>query len=246
MTTQSREQDEERRRPRPGVISMRLASALLAALVMALIASCSGNSQQQTALPDGKKLLSDSATAMRAVRTAHFTIAAQGNTPGISLRYADGQLSGQGSAQGTAKVDQGGKVVDEQFVITNNNIYLRGPNGDYQKLPAAMGSATYDPSVILNPDRGIGAVLASAKDATAEAHEPLAGVDTYRVRATFPKESLATLLPGISKDTKGTVWISAQDSRLVEAQLRQGDGLVSVHFSDYDAPVTINAPNVPS
>jgi lipoprotein LprG len=245
MTTQSREQDEERRRPRPGVISTRLASALLAALAMALIASCSGNSQQ-TALPDGKKLISDCATAMRGVHTAHFTITAQGNTPGIPLRYADGQLNGQGSAQGTAKMDQGGKIVDEQFVITNNTVYLRGPNGDYQKLPAAMGSATYDPSVILNPDHGIAAVLASAKDATTETREPLAGVDTYRVRATFPKESLATLLPGISKDTKGTEWISAQDSRLVEAQFRQGDGLVSVHFSDYDAPVTINAPNVPS
>jgi lipoprotein LprG len=224
---------------------MRLAGVLLAALVTALIASCSGTGQH-TDLPDGKKLLSDSATAMRAVHTTHFTISAQGNTPGISLRYADGQLTGQGSAKGTAKMDQGGKIVDEQFVVADSTLYLRGPNGDYQKLPASAGSAMYDPSVILNPDRGVAAVLASGKDATTEAREPLAKADTYRVKATFPKESLATLLPGVSKDTKGDVWISAQDSRLVEAQFRQGDGLVSVHFSDYDAPVTINPPNVPS
>src|SRR5262249_27786642 len=148
-----------------------------------------------------------------------------------------GQLTGQGAAKGTAKMDQGGKIVDEQFVITDNTLYLRGPNGDYQKLPTSIGTAVYDPSMILNPDRGVAAVLASGKDATTVAREPLAGVDTYRLKATFPKETLATLLPGISEDTKGEVWVSAQDSRLVEAQFRHGAGLISVHFSDYDAPV---------
>ena len=225
---------------------MRLAGALLAALVMTLIASCGGSNQQQTALPDGNRLLADSAAAMRTVRTVHFTISVQGNTPGISLRFADGQLTAQGSAKGTARMDQGGKVVENQSMITNNTLYLRGPNGDYQKLPSSVGSAVYDPSVILNPDRGIAAVLASGKDATTQARELLAGVDTYRVRATFPRESLATLVPGISEDTKGDVWIATQGLRLVEAQFRLGGGLISTHFSDYDAPVTINTPNAPS
>ena len=225
---------------------MRLAGALLAALAMTLIASCGGSNQQQTALPDGNRLLADSAAAMRTVRTAHFTISVQGNTPGISLRFADGQLTTQGSAKGIARMDQGGKVVENQFVITNNTLYLRGPNGDYQKLPSSVGSAVYDPSVILSPDRGIAAVLASGKDATTQARELLAGVDTYRVKATFPRESLATLVPGISEDTKGDVWIATQGLRLVEAQFRLGGGLISAHFSDYDAPVTINTPNAPS
>jgi lipoprotein LprG len=226
---------------------MRLAGAVLAALIMTLIASCGGtNQQQEAALPDGNRLLADSAAAMRTVRTAHFTISAQGNTPGITLRFADGQLTGQGSAKGIARMDQGGQVVEHQFVIINNTLYLREPNGDYQKLPSSVGSAVYDPSVILNPDRGIAAVLASGKDATTQAREPLAGVDTYRVKATFPKESLGKLVPGVSEDTKGDVWIATQGLRLVEAQFRLGGGLISTHFSDYDAPVTINAPNVPS
>jgi lipoprotein LprG len=227
----------------PRTASMRLVTALLAALVLTLISSCSTSpQQQQTGLPDGTRLLADSAAAMRTVKSVHFTIAAQGDTPGISLRYADGQLTQEGSAKGTAKVDQGGKLVDQEFVIIGNTLYLRGPAGDYQKLPSSVAGAVYDPSVILNPDRGIAAVLASAKDAKTEAREPIAGVDSYRVSATFPKDSLGKLLPGISKDTTGQVWLAVQGLRLVEAQFRVGNGLVSAHFTDYDTPVAINSP----
>jgi lipoprotein LprG len=179
---------------------------------------------------------------MRTVKTVHFTVSAQGDTPGVSLRYVDGQLTQQGSAKGTAKINQGGKLADQEFVIIGNTLYLRGPGGDYQKLPSSVTGAVYDPAVILNPDRGIAAVLASGKDTKTEAREPLAGVDSYRLAATFPKDSLAELLPGISKDTTGQVWLAVQGLRLVEAQFRVGDGLISVHFTDYDAPVVINSP----
>jgi hypothetical protein len=49
-------------------------------------------------------------------------------------------------------------------------------------------------------------------------------------------------VPGVTENTTGTVWIAAKDSRLVEAQFRMGKGLISVQFSDYDVPVTINTP----
>src|ERR687893_237833 len=217
-------------------------TALLAALVVALVTFCSGNDARKTTLPNGTRLLNDSATAMRTVTTIHFTIRVQGNVPGVPLRYADGRLTRQGSAQGTAKVDRGGQLVQEEFVIIGDTLYLRGPTGGFQELPSTVAGMVYDPSVILNPDRGIAAVLGSGKDATTEARELVARVDTYRLRATFPRQSLGTLVPGLSKDTAGQVWIAVQGSRLVKAQFPVGDGLISVHFADYDAPVLINGP----
>ncbi len=216
--------------------------ALVAALVIALVASCSGGGAQKTTLPDGAQLLNDSSTAMRTVTTIHFTIRAQGNVPNVPLRYADGRLTRQGTAQGTAKVDRGGQLVQEEFVIIGDTLYLRGPTGDFQKLPSSVAGAVYDPSVILNPDRGIAALLVSGKDATTEARELVGRVDTYRLRANFPRQSLGTLVPGLSKDTPGQVWIAVQGSRVVKAQFPVGDGLISVHFADYDAPVLINGP----
>jgi lipoprotein LprG len=216
--------------------------ALVAALVIALVTSCSGGGAQKTTLPDGAQLLNDSSTAMRTVTTIHFTIRAQGNVPHVPLRYADGRLTRQGSAQGTAKVDRGGQLVQEEFLIIGDMLYLRGPSGGFQVLPSSVAGTVYDPSVILNPDRGIAAVIDSGKDASTEARELLARVDTYRLRATFPRQSLGTLVPGLSKDTAGQVWIAVQGSRLVKAQFPVGDGLISIHFADYDAPVVINGP----
>ncbi|MDQ4033239.1 MAG: LppX_LprAFG lipoprotein [Actinomycetota bacterium] len=216
--------------------------ALVAALVIALVTSCNGGGAQKTTLPDGAQLLNDSSTAMRTVTTIHFTIRAQGNVPNVPLRYADGRLTRQGTAQGTAKVDRGGQLVQEEFVIIGDTLYLRGPTGDFQKLPSSVAGAVYDPSVILNPDRGIAALLVSGKDATTEARELVGRVDTYRLRANFPRQSLGTLVPGLSKDTPGQVWIAVQGSRVVKAQFPVGDGLISVHFADYDAPVLINGP----
>jgi lipoprotein LprG len=216
--------------------------ALLVALVITLVTSCGGGGAQKTTLPDGARLLNDSATAMRTVTTIHFTIRVQGNVPGVPLRYADGRITRQGSAQGTAKVDRGGQLVQEEFVIIGDTLYLRGPTGDFQKLPSSVAGAVYDPSVILNPDRGIAALLVSGKDTTTEARELVAHVDTYRLRANFPRQSLGTLVPGLSKDTPGQVWIAVESSRVVKAQFPVGDGLISVHFADYDAPVLIDGP----
>lgn len=224
-----------------GTAGMRLVVALFTALMITLIASCSGSGKQQAALPDGNRLLADSAAAMRTVNSIHFIVSAQGDIPGVPLRHADGWLTGQG-AKGTATMDQGGRLVDQEFVIIGNTLYLRDPNGAYQKSPSSVAGVVYDPSTILNPDRGVAAILASGSDATTESREPLAGIDSYKVKATFPQQSLSTLVPGISKDTTGQVWTAAQGSRLVEAQFRVGDGLISVRFSEYDTPVTINTP----
>ncbi|MGH3822394.1 MAG: LppX_LprAFG lipoprotein [Pseudonocardiaceae bacterium] len=243
MTT--RPQQEGHRALLPGTASMRLGVALFAAFVLALITSCAGTSGttgQQESLPDGARLLADSAAAMREVNTIRFTIAAQGDIPNVPLRYAEGQLTEQGSAKGLLRMQEGEKVIQREFVITGDTLYLRDPAGQYQKLPASATGVTYNPSVILNPDKGIPAVLASGKDATTQARELISGKDTYKVDATFPREPLSTLVPGITEDTTGNMWIATQGSQLVQAQFRLGGGIVSVQLGEYNAPVSITAP----
>lgn len=227
---------------------MRLGVALFAAFVLALITSCAGTSgttSGQENLPDGTRLLTDSAAAMRPVKTMRFGISAQGDIPNVPLRYAEGQLTEQGTAKGLARIQEGEKVIQREFVITGDTLYLRDPSGQYQKLSTSVTGVGYNPTTILNPDRGIAAVLASGKEATTQARELISGKDTYKVEATFPREPLSTLVPGITEDTTGNVWISMQDSRLVQAQFRLGGGIISVQLGEYDAPVSITAPTAP-
>ncbi|MGH3873323.1 MAG: LppX_LprAFG lipoprotein [Pseudonocardiaceae bacterium] len=216
--------------------------AVLAALAITLITSCGTGAEQRLALPDGARLLADSATAMQTVTSTRFTLDVGGNVPGIPLRSADGRLTKEGSAKGTAKLNQGTQVVELEFVILGETIYLRPPTGPVQKLPLSLAGAVYNPSVILDPDRGVAAVLASGKEPTTEAREQANGVDSYRVRVNFPAQPLSTLIPGPAQDKTGQVWIAVDGSRLVQAQFPATDGTITVRFSEYDVPVEITAP----
>lgn len=216
--------------------------ALFAVLIIALVTSCETTQKQKATLPNGTALLADSAKAMRAVTTTHFAVNVQGNAPGVQLRSADGRLTREGSAQGTAKVDEGRQVLELQFVIIGQTLYLRPPTGPVQKLPLSFAGALYDPSPILNPDRGLAAALASGTGATTEAREQVDGVDSYRLRVQFPAQPLGTLVPGLAPDKTSEIWVAVQGSRLVKAQFPTTYGTVTVQFSDFDAPVEITPP----
>lgn len=219
--------------------------ALFAALIIALLTSCTVTQDIQgskASLPAGAQLLTDSATAMRTVNSTRFAIDTQGTVPEIRLRSAGGQLTREGSAKGTAKINQGGQVLELEFVILGDRLYLRPPTGPVQQLPLSFASTVYDPSVILNPDRGIASVLASGTGATTEDREQVDGVDSYRLRVTFPAQPLGTLIPGPALEKTGQVWIAVQGSRLVQAQFPATDGTITVRFSEYDVPVEITAP----
>jgi lipoprotein LprG len=216
--------------------------ALFAVLLIALVTSCQAAQEQKTALPNGAALLADSAKAMRAVTTTHFAVNVQGNAPGVQLRSVDGRLTREGSAQGTAKVDEGRQILELQFVIIGQTLYLRPPTGPVQKLPLAFAGTVYDPSLILNPDRGIAAALASGTGATTEAREQVDSVDSYRLGVQFPAQPLGTVVPGLVPDKTSEIWVTAQGSRLVKAQFPTTYGTATVQFSDFDAPVEITPP----
>jgi lipoprotein LprG len=215
-------------------------AVLIISLIIALVTSCSSGPKAN--LPDGTTLLADSAKAMRAVTTVHFALEVQGNAPGVQLRAAEGQLTREGAAQGTAKVDEGRQILELGFVIIGQDLYLRPPTGPVQKLPLSFAGSVYDPSVILNPDRGIAAVLASGTGATTEAREQVDGVDTYRIQAKFPAQPLGTLVPGLATDKTSEVWIAVQGSRLIKAQFPTTYGTDTGHFSGFDAQVQITPP----
>lgn len=213
----------------------------LLAVLTALITACGGQSSSD--LPEGAGLLADSATAMRTVTSARVGIDVEGELPGVPIKSAQGQLTSDGSASGTASLDMGRQLFEVTFVIIGEDLYLRGPTGGFQKLSTSSAFLVYDPTVILDPDRGVAAVLAGGTGATTEAREQVEGVDSYRVQATFPGQTLGSLAPGSTQDSTGQVWIATEGSRLVQTRFPLADGAtVTVRFSDYDAPAEITPP----
>ncbi len=54
-------------------------------------------------LPDAAGLLAESSSALRDVRSAHFTMTVTGSIPGISVQTAEGDLTREGGPAGGAK-----------------------------------------------------------------------------------------------------------------------------------------------
>jgi lipoprotein LprG len=228
--------------------------AALTAVLVAL-SGCSGKSDKKGAaptvdpnLPAAAGLLKDSSTAMGGIKTAKFLITADGTIAGVALKRAEGVLTKEGNAQGTAQVEQVGTTADLAFTIVGQTMWLKGPTGDYQQIPLALAASVYDPSAILDPERGIAKVLATATEGKTEAAETVDGKATYRVTAKFPAENLSKVVPGVTGAIPGRVWISKDDKRLLKAAFdlpAVGDakgGTVTVTFTEFDAPVTIAPP----
>jgi lipoprotein LprG len=222
--------------------------ATAAVLLLAALAGCTGKRAAPESLPAGDVLLKESATAMRDVKTVTFAIESDGTVGGLALRRAGGTLTREGTAKGTAQVVQFGTNVELEFVVIGDSIYLKGLTGGWQKIPLALASSVYDPSAILDPERGVPKLLSTATDVHTEAREKVGNVDAYRVAAKLNKDALSTLVPGITEDLPGQLWIAVDTKRLLKAKFAVPDSAggkpanVTITFSEYDVPVQISAP----
>lgn len=100
---------------------------------------------------------------------------------GLPIKTLTGDLTTAPStaAKGNAKVVVGGSDIDADFVVYDSNLYATlTPNVWTDLGPAAD---IYDVSTILNPDNGLGNVLANFTDAKAEGRETVAGQNTVRI-----------------------------------------------------------------
>ncbi|WP_449066492.1 LppX_LprAFG lipoprotein [Planomonospora algeriensis] len=214
-------------------------AALVAAL--SLVTACSGGSASGTALPDGPELVKRSAEAMRTVTSASFTMEAE-NAPQLQVKKAAGRLSATGDADGTIQLDFAGSLQEISFVLAGETVYFKGVTGGFQKMSRSELAAIYDPSAILDPERGVVRLLGNALDPKTQAEEKLDGADAYRLSATLSQQILAALVPGIAQSVEGTLWIDKATGRLLKAELPMAEGKVTVAFADYDAPVQVTAP----
>jgi lipoprotein LprG len=219
---------------------------LLATLLVAP-AAC-GKRKPAEALPPGGDLVKAAATAMREVKTAHFSIEAEGNPALVPLHRADADLTREGNAQGTVQLEQGGADVEFAFTIIGTNAYIKGPTGGYQKVPLAFAASVYDPSAILDPSRGVAYLLETATDARTEGRETVDRVETYVVSAKFDPKVVETLVPGAGDGVTGRLWLGVDKKLPVKARFELPDSaggkpaVVTVKLSDYDKPVNISAP----
>lgn len=225
--------------------------ALTTAITTGFTAACSSaDSPGDSSLPDGGQLLEQSAAATADVKSAHFTLQVNGEVPGLSVKKADGDLTREGgpagAAKGTVSMELAGSLIEGEFVLVDDTLYIKGATGGYQELPASMVRSLYDPAAILDPERGIAKVLGSVQNPKTEGTEDIDGVAAYKVSGRVTKDVVADLVPGIDSDVDITFWLRQDGQHQpVKASVKvpgDGDPTVDVTLSDIDKQVEITAP----
>ena len=226
------------------------AASLLAAFLLAGLAACSSGPAQPTGpLPSGAGLLHRSAAKMRTVTSARFELTGKGAIAGVEVDSAQGIVTSDGRAQGTVKLLQAGSHVELAIVVVGGDIYIKGPTGTYQKLPKGAAGAVFDPSQILDPDRGLSALLQSARDPRTVAEEAVRGVDTYKVTADLDGSRVSHLMPLPAKrEVPGTMWVGKASPELdqimvsVSASGSQQESELTLLLYDFGVQANITPP----
>jgi lipoprotein LprG len=227
-----------------------LTAAVMFTLAAGSLAGCHNSDTKAatspSSLPAAADLISQASTAMGNVQTVHFTIKVDGNLSGLPVKSADGVLTKAGEAKGSATISELGATIQAEFVIVDNSFYLKALTGGYQKLPLASAASIYDPSAILDPNRGIPKLLATAQNAKTVGVDTVEGKPAYKVTITPDQTAVQSLIPGASAGTTGTIWIDESTKKVVKGVFGVPSGgktvNVTVTLDNYDAPVSISAP----
>jgi lipoprotein LprG len=223
-------------------------AALFAAI--ALFAGCSSKSDESSeGLPDAATLLKESSETTKSQSSVHMKIAVQGEIKELPIESLEGDLTNKPAvaAQGTANiVFLGQRLEGVDFVVADGNLFGALTKGTYQDFGPA--SDIYDVSALLNPDTGLGNVLASFSDAKSDGRENLNGVNTIRVTGSVSADAVNKISPQIAATVPvpGTAWIREDGNHeLVQAKLEPSSGnSITMTCSDWGKSVYVTKPAV--
>jgi lipoprotein LprG len=223
------------------------------ALVVGALGGCHKTATATTAasttassLPAASTLMTQAETAMGTVQTVSFTLAVDGSLPGVPVSSGNGVLTRAGDAKGSATITELGATIQAEFVIVGDSFYLKALTGGYQKLPLSSASKIYDPSAILDPNRGISKLLSSSTNPQTVAETTIDGKTAYQVQLTPDPSAISSLIPGAGAGTTGSIWIDKASGHVVKGVFTVPasgkSATVTITLSNYDAPVSISAP----
>jgi lipoprotein LprG len=215
---------------------------VLGVLGLVAAAGCSSSTDTGTPPPDGAALLKEASETMKTVNSATFALTVTGQVPGVPVKEVSGDLNRAGEAKGNAKLDQFGQTFEVEFVLFDKKLYIKGITGSWQEFGDA--SKIYDPSAILDPDRGVAKLLASIQSPVSEGREDVGGIKTVRVSGKVAKDIVTGLVPGVQSDVNVKVWVKDEAGKQpVRAQVEISPGnTVDITLSEVNKPVAVTKP----
>lgn len=204
--------------------------------------------------PEAQQILQDSSKATKGLHSVHVVVTVN-NLSTLPFESVDADVTnqpqGNGQAVGNAKVRMkpNTPVVATEFLVTNKTMYTKR-GGDYVSVGPA--EKIYDPGIILDKDRGLGAVVGQVQNPTIQGRDAIDGLATVKVSGTIDAAVIDPIVPQLGKGGGRlpiTLWIvdtnastPAPAANLVRMVIDKDQGNVDITLSNWGAPVTIPNP----
>ena len=212
-----------------------------------LLAACGGSST-----PNSTVLLKTAGEKFNATQSMHFLVQADhlGALSGadVDVQKAEGDVARPDKLKAKATVATSIVTVDVQLVLIGAQGWYTNPlTGQFEQTDQFNGF-----QVLFDPTKGVGAQLSALKSPSAPTDGSANGVPCWKISGTLPASTVGQYLgvPDATGDIPVTVFLGKDDGKLHEVLLR---GVLTQHdtdqtvrtilFSDFDKPVTIEAPS---
>ncbi len=219
--------------------------------------------------PQAQQLLQDCSKATVALQSLHINVGVT-NLPSLPMETVDAdvtsQQQGSAGAVGTARVRLSPKSnpVDKQFLVKDKTMYTKDDKGAYTSVGSA--EKIYDPGIILDKDKGLGAVVGKVQSAQMAGNDTINGVPVVKVTGAIDASVIDPVVPQLGKDggmmpitlyitdvtkassapaptsTSGPGGPAGPAANLVRMVIDKDQGNVTITLSNWGQPVTIPNP----
>lgn len=221
--------------------------ALVTVLALGLTGACSPAPDTTGPLPDGTRLVQESAEFVEQLRSVRFAFGTSGTIPGLNIREVTGHAVVDGSRFGWARGEADLQHVTEreqvEFLLRGESVRLTDEQGDVTERPVP---APYYPAAFLDADHGLADLMRRTTGLETEGKEDIEEVSTFRINGSVPAEVVSVLVPGIRSDVNVKFWVDRQQPhalvrlwmQIPPQQPKEGAVMLELALSEHNAPVS--------
>lgn len=204
---------------------------------------------------DAAQLVQDVSKATTALRSVHIILATT-NLTTLPMESVDADVTNQPEGHGgqavghaTIRLAPQAPPIAKDFLVTDKTMYTKNETGTYTSVGEAK--KIYDPGIILDKDKGLGAAIGKVQNPKVAGNENINGVATVKVTGTIDSAVIDPIIPQIGKgggnlpitlyitDVKATPGGAANLVRMV---VDKDQGNVTITLSAWGQPVNIPNP----